>query len=158
MKIQKVRNNIRITFILFLLLLIQCNVDREKSQNNEELKKDSEDVRNSFQNKYYKILLDDYRILIDIISLKYNLDTTVSKNIVSEYLLKTDLFFRIISSRESNTDSTDIDKILNEDFSIIQFSDSIVSKHENINRELLGHILYDIELWKQLNEINSSNE
>ncbi len=158
MKIQKVRNNIRITFILCLLLLIQCNVDREKSQNNEELKKDSEDVRNSFQNKYYKILLDDYRILIDIISLKYNLDTTVSKNIVSEYLLKTDLFFRIISSSQSNTDSPGIDKILNEDFSIIQFSDSIVSKHENINRELLGHILYDIELWKQLNEINSSNE
>lgn len=143
------KNSIKIILLLCFFLLIQCNTEKEKSSDNKELESSSINVQD--------MLLNEYKDIIELVSLKYNLDTTISNNIVSSYLLETDLFYRIIYKKASNNEEVNVKDFFNERFSIIAFSDTIVSKYDNIDKEKLGQILFDIELLKQLKDIDSNN-
>lgn len=148
-KILKMISNLKVLIILSIAFLIQCNTEKKEIKP----KIENEISSNTFKN----MLLKDYNDIIEIISLKYNLDTIVTHNIVNLYFIETDVFYRVMQAKKSNN-QINIKDIYNKKFPITAFSDTIVNRFDHIDKEKLGKILFDIELLKQLKEINDKIE
>ncbi len=148
-----------ITFFLFTA----CNLNEEEkipvkdtSTNNDQLYKQE---RKKYLNQYNKI--------IEILSLKYNISYPITKNIITEYLKKSDFVYAYYYKHtlpDTNKISIESPLLKNEkeifnyfnydSLSLIKFGDSI-STQNIINKQIVGQILFEFLLLKNLKDENN---
>ncbi len=139
-------------FLLFTIL-IQCNMANKNGEESvDELKKSLNEKNKILQNRK-KELTENYTDVIEIISLKYEIDTTLSKNIIVSYLVRTDPYYDFISSDFDSKKIKNLSLSYRNKSSIVEFADSIAFKHKTIDKKTIGKILLDLETIKHIKDI-----
>jgi len=122
------------------LLLNGCNSSNKETDNT--IPKDFEEIS-----------WKDYNRIIGLLSIKYETNTAVTKEIILEYLrINSPFEYFDLTFFEEEKDTTVFDYMLNPKETILETINRI-SVTSELQKQTISCILFDFEIWRKLNQI-----
>jgi hypothetical protein len=140
--------------VLSIALLVLAVSNFSCSNQNSEItdNKSSNTTKSSETPDYYSFFRNEYKEIIEILSLKNQISLDICDTLIDEYLVEYNIAFYSEKTKRDNT----LNKgniFSNTNKSVIEFSNNFIERHPEMNKEKIGQILYDFEIFCRVKEI-----
>lgn len=137
--------NIVVTTLIILLSVISTDCSSNKNKKSSE-----EDKKYDFT--YDDIVWKDYNRIIGLTSAKYNIQDSIAKGIILDYLrINQPVEYDVLTQKWNNRDTTVDQNILKPKETINRTINRLVEKYK-IRKDSISSLLLDFELWYNTNK------